>query len=546
MKTEPRTARPRSRRDPGKPGLRVLLALLLIWAGTGPLLARPLPDGSTPGPAFVDWKRGVQKQSDAARDARRAVEGGATADEVLELLGDPSGYVRDATFAAVARAWSDEQLLSLAPGLVSPTSLVAENVAELLGIRPLPAAAPLLERALGASGHEGARRWMLSALAALDPPSAVTRATQLLKREKRALLLRGEALLTLARHGGEDGRSAIETALSERKQLPDRLFALIALREVDPPRAFEAAMEQLTHPPRDRTGTWSARIELAALSTLAAADPTQVGRERGVAAIDLLLAGAEEATGRPRRARFEALSALTGHPLTLELLPWQSWWAARRETWEPGKGAPPEPGDGDAKRRTEVVTFHGVPVDSRRVVFLQDLSGGMARNLAGETGGEGPTRLDRAKDELGQVLGRLDDETWVNVITFASGYFAPFGEPQHLQRARRALVKFCREQRIPTQPGHARGNVYDALAFAVASPHVDTVYLVSEGAPTEGKYHDYDRFLVHFLRLNFWYGVRVHVLLVGETGGSNRAFVERLARSTGGDVHPVDGPPPTD
>ena len=516
-----------------------------------PRVARAAPSIETPGPAFVDWKRGIEKQNNAAKDAKKEITAASFSPEVVfPLFADDSGYVRDTVFAALEKSTSDTELLALAQGLLHSEPLVAENIAELFGNRKLPGSGPLLAKAVLRSQFTEAREWMLHSLMQIDPALAAETAATLWKKEKRDWRVRGESLVVLAECASDKGRAQIEEALREKKILPLRIAGLVALRiqEGGSVQAFDAAMAQLESPPKDKSGVWGPRLEVFALEVLSGFPAHEIPREKLVRAIDLLIPSIDEAKGRARVARLEALAEITGEKGLTSTVHWRSWWSAKRESWEPGVasdraggGAKP-PGDAkgdDKKPSTRVVNFHGIPVDSERVTFLQDLSGGMSRNFAGDSGGAGPTRLDHAKDELERVLGLLDDRTWVNVITFASSYFAPHKEPQLLKRARKPLVRFCREQEIPTAPGHARGNVYDALVYAATSPYVDTIYLVSEGAPTEGKYHDYDRFLKHFSRENRFYGARVHVLLVAETGGRNRNFLAELSKSTGGKMQAI-------
>ncbi len=494
----------------------------------------------TPGPAFVDWKRGVEKQRNAARDARRELsEGGADAARVLELLADDSGVVRDEVFETLNKEWVGDDLLALAPGLLSSQQIVAESVAELFGRGRPDGGVELLKAAAKRQRSESARALVIWALSQYEGESAEAILRDRLKSEK-SWLVRAELLSALSRRDRAAVRPFLEKALGEKKLIPLRIAALKTLYEVDPPAAFSAAVEQLSEPPRDKKKIWGPRLELAALEVLSLTSPTSLEKSVAASAVESCLASLEPAQGRARQARYDALENISGEVLPRELVSWRAWWAAKKETWEPGvpSGGERNGGDGDDDG-TAVVKFHGLEVETDRVTFLQDLSGGMSRSLSGDQGSGSPTRLDHAKDELDRVLNSLAGETWVNVITFASTYFAAHREPQLVSRARRSLIKFCRQQEIPTRPGHARGNVYDALAFAVTSPYVDTICLVSEGAPTEGKYHDYDRFLWHFQRLNRWYGTRVHVVLVGETGGRNRSFLEQLAGGTGGSIRSV-------
>ncbi len=494
----------------------------------------------TPGPAFVDWKRGVEKQRNAAREARREITGGsADAARVFELLADDSGVVRDEVFDVVIKEWTGDDLLALAPGLLSSHQLVAESVAELFGRGRPDGGVELLKAAAKRQRSESARALVIWALSQYEGESAEAVLHDRLKGEK-SWLVRAELLSALSRRDRVAVQPFLEKALREKKLIPLRLAALKTLYEVDPPAAFSAAVKQLSEPPRDKKKIWGPRLELAALEVLSLTPPASLERSVAATAVESCLASLEPAQGRARQARYDALENITGEVLPRELVSWRAWWATKKETWEPGVPSAGERSGGDGDEDgTAVVKFHGLEVETQRVTFLQDLSGGMSRSLSGDQGSGGPTRLDHAKDELDRVLNSLAGETWVNVITFASTYFAAHREPQLLSRARRSLIKFCRQQEIPTRPGHARGNVYDALAFAISSPYVDTVCLVSEGAPTEGKYHDYDRFLWHFQRLNRWYGTRVHVVLVGETGGRNRSFLEQLAGGTGGSIRSV-------
>ena len=142
------------------PIIRHLLLSALALLPLTPLLAAP--SNETPGPAFVDWKRGVEKQNNAARDARREIEAeNYSPKKVLAFFADDSGYVRDAVFEKTLESASDDQILALAGGLLHSEPLVAENVAELLGRRKLAAAGPLLEKAIGRSKFTGARTEML-------------------------------------------------------------------------------------------------------------------------------------------------------------------------------------------------------------------------------------------------------------------------------------------------------------------------------------------------------------------------------------------------
>ncbi|MFQ5653696.1 MAG: hypothetical protein ACE5GW_03065, partial [Planctomycetota bacterium] len=303
-----------------------------------------------------------------------------------------------------------------------------------------------------------------------------------------------------------------------------------------------AATALIREPPRDRGGVWGGRLLSAALDTLRGVEGRSKLREPLVLAIDAVIARLPEAEARARRDLIEALKDVTGvRDLPDAPYAWEGWWRMQREKWQPpaGRARPGKKGAGEdaaeeGEGRTGVVRYHGIPVDSLRVTFLMDLSGDMGRGIDGSWESEGPTRLDVSKEELDRVLRKLHERAYVNVVTFASFFYSASEAPLSLKRARGRFLDFNSKQKIPRKRGHSRGNIYDALAFTVTRPHVDTVYLLTEGAPTEGKFHDYGRFLSHFRRLNRYSRVKVYTLLMGKTGGRNRAFLQELAEGTGG------------
>ncbi|MFN0057141.1 MAG: hypothetical protein ACKVX7_01670 [Planctomycetota bacterium] len=189
----------------------------------------------------------------------------------------------------------------------------------------------------------------------------------------------------------------------------------------------------------------------------------------GLDGVDALIAALANLRGRELRDSIATLEDLTGQYEHGDFLDaWSLWWQAQRENWQPtatGKGA------ADKTRapagRTAVVRSHGTPIDSQRVVFVQDISGGMGRQLDGEWKGPGPTRLDVSKRELDRVLDKLSDDAWVNLVYFGSYYYSFAKEPQPLKSERRRLKDFNAQQEIPKPQGHNRGNVYDTLAQVI-------------------------------------------------------------------------------
>ena len=60
------------------------------------------------------------------------------------------------------------------------------------------------------------------------------------------------------------------------------------------------------------------------------------------------------------------------------------------------------------------VRFHGIPIRSNRLLFAQDVSGGM-RNAVDKSKSDSPSKLKFANDELRRVLKSLGEDVHTNV-----------------------------------------------------------------------------------------------------------------------------------
>src|SRR5690606_3083498 len=117
----------------------------------------------------------------------------------------------------------------------------------------------------------------------------------------------------------------------------------------------------------------------------------------------------------------------------------------------------------------------------------------------------------------------------------AAGRLVPLG------RARRPLIDSVTRTGgvTPRGQGQARSNLHDALAALLLDERIDTVYLLSEGGCTEGRFVDPDRVLRHLARLNVYAQVQVHCLQVTENRAGAR-FLAALAHQSGGTFHTLE------
>ncbi|MGE3166692.1 MAG: HEAT repeat domain-containing protein [Planctomycetota bacterium] len=505
-------------------GLAVLLSPALFAQKAGPT------------PVYVDVARSIRKQRDAAdaavEDARR---GAADAAKTLAHLSDVSGLVRDRVYRTILEKWSTEDLAALAPGLgTAADPLTREAVAEIYGERTFRAGVPALVDALTRSKDEESRVLCLWALGRIVDPQTVKTIEAVFKREKGSFRVKAEALRTLHRVDPRLARARIDEA-AKGDSPPLRIEAIELLSECDVSAFGLAAALILSELPKDPRNEWAPRVWLAAADLVQKVRWDAASRTAAVAVVDALIAVAEGASGRLQSELYAALPKVTGNSLPADALTWRLWWEKNREAWQPlVEGAPPPP-----TPRTGAVRYHGEFVDSSRLAFLVDLSGGMGRTLV--EGDGGATRLDLAKQELARVLGELPEDYLVSVAYFGS-FFERFSEaPVLLKGGRARLLEFNASREISKKPGHNRGNLYDTLIAALTQPFTDTVYLLSEGAPTEGKFQDPGRFIANFQRWNRHYRVRVCTVFVGEPSGRARDLLKQLSDGTGGSFRELGG-----
>jgi HEAT repeat protein len=237
----------------------------------------------------------------------------------------------------------------------------------------------------------------------------------------------------------------------------------------------------------------------------------------GKDAFELLLGALGGARGRVQDDIADALARLTGKNLGAAAAQWESWWAVNKEGEREFVALPPEVLSRMKEEESDqsTVLYHGLRVLSERAAFLIDCSESMAeeyvpraeRENADEKGkgktivadprtkgkGKGEAkrarRIEVVKREILGVIERLKDGVALNVIRFDSLVvdFIRTG-----LQGERALVKLddamrarLREFVARAQPG-GQTNLSGVIREALEYEDVDTIYLLSDGAPTQG------------------------------------------------------------
>lgn len=248
----------------------------------------------------------------------------------------------------------------------------------------------------------------------------------------------------------------------------------------------------------------------------AAADTLGEVRDR-TSARPLLDALRTERNQTVRDAIGLALFRLTGVNLYDDAKLWSRWWGENGDTFEVPLVIPVLPPAAVAGTSApEPPKFYGIPLETESVVFVIDQSGSMS-------GGGSPfiapgaiagSKWETAVRELLSAVEQLADGTDVNVILFETGVRAWRRGPQRLSKATRTSMRRFLGR---LQPGGAT-NLYDALDKALRTPDIETIVLLSDGAPTHGRFVDQASILASVQALNRRRGVVIHTVSIG--GGS--------------------------
>lgn len=319
----------------------------------------------------------------------------------------------------------------------------------------------------------------------------------------------------------------------------------ILMRDSDPLSRRGAARALVFQPQADAAEAllgmledrdWRVRLEVI----------RQLGAVRASASVEPLLTRMPLETGRLRRAIAVALRDLTGEDHGYSPDRWGSWWN--------GEGGPdyvlPSREEAAAKiakldasraSRDSVATFYSLPVYSDRVAFVVDTSGSMNAPtfLESEEKGSGRggqvTAMDYARRELKTLIQRMPDGARCNLIFFHED-LDPWkrGLTELTERSRKKVIKFI--ENMEAEGGTA---LYDGLIEAFEDPEVDTIYILSDGAPSTGDLVDPEEIRAAIAELNATREVEIHGVDLSQASLMGRfarivPLVRWLAEDSGG------------
>lgn len=247
------------------------------------------------------------------------------------------------------------------------------------------------------------------------------------------------------------------------------------------------------------------------------------------------------------RARQKAAAGLTGLAKSLfakernygvDPNQWRNWWTKVRNGLDP---------DDPKAAARETTSYFNFPIQSDRVLFILDVSGSMNWPDAPRESGIRPSdwkerRIDIAhrnlfktlKDLAAQNRGRiskkqkkgatsdlpwaptddgLEPPTLFNVATFSGGV-TPWQKSAVL--ADDAEVAAAIEWVEGQAPGGGTAS-YDALAYGLAQPDIDTIYFLSDGVPSVGRFEERETILGEIRKLNRFRRITINTvaLIIG-------------------------------
>jgi hypothetical protein len=266
--------------------------------------------------------------------------------------------------------------------------------------------------------------------------------------------------------------------------------------------------------------------------------------------IDGLVKRLQKEEGRLRDDETRALKALTGANLPVNPAMWAKWWNDNHDKWtgKPAASAP-APFDPTAKPAAPAAEerktgFFGLQIESKRVVFVIDISGSMNEPIGGPGPDAKTTRAAYAKRELKQALDALEDGALFDIVFFSGGVKVWKPDMQKID----GKVRKEAEDYVDAAEVVGGTNTYDALeaGFGVgdmgkgkrreADPtgdaRVDTIVFLSDGKPTLGRTTVPDEIRAAVKGWNKSRRIAVHAIAFGSD--ADEKFMKGLADDTGG------------
>ncbi|MFN7181545.1 MAG: VWA domain-containing protein [Planctomycetota bacterium] len=182
-------------------------------------------------------------------------------------------------------------------------------------------------------------------------------------------------------------------------------------------------------------------------------------------------------------------------------------------------------------RTSGIPVFFTLPVYGKKIVFIIDMSGSMARKVKGSN----VTKFELAQKELEKVLNDFGPDIKFNIILINSEtdklklrQFSPNLVPTRKDEIKKAMNYLNNAWEKLQEVKRGRSDIYDALSIALNIPELDTIILLTDGNPTWGKYTLRNNILREITLQNMCKLVSINAIATG-AGKEGYDFLKRLS-----------------
>jgi hypothetical protein len=373
---------------------------------------------------------------------------------------------------------------------IARDAILADYLGPALTHATDPAVGPWLVEEVLPSPNKLLRLSSIEALGTLRTPAASAQLLHLLEKERKKTQhdphVVHELLRALGRIGGDDARPIVLAAAADADWRYRLAVAEVLLDHLRDERGLGAMRKLL----RDEVPIVRETAVIAA------------GKAKMEPLFDEMILLMREGNLRAKKASYEAMAATSGQDFGYAPDLWANWWQEKK------KGNVGASGELKDRERISVATYYNFKIFSDRVLFIVDVSGSMEWPLckAGE-----PNRIAVAKHELVKVIKALDGKTFFNLATFA-GHVSTWnkdGEVEATEANKKAALAWIEGALLP----RGATNTYGALIEGLErNPLVDTIYFLSDGIPSTGKYEVPEEILIKLRYANRFRRVIIHTI----------------------------------
>jgi hypothetical protein len=436
---------------------------------------------------------------------------------VIDALADPSPQVADEAEIQIAKMKGPELVAELCGkrGLASREPWVAAHAAGALGslsgaMVPAALLAPALE-----SKSADVKRLLCASIQQLAESSQLSDGAKLRGPLSSTALhddpeVRAAAMLAVWKIAGDEGLPA--QPASEHDPAPVQCARLQIAAQVNDEKSKKIIASSAQSADR------SVREQVV---DILAAKPDAEGLKT---LVDMLEREKNSRLRDHMDAELERLSGISGGGKPAF---WREWVDHLGPDWKPAThDAKPREAKGD----TYVAALAGMPIVSDRIAILVDFSGSTWQKRP-----DGKTRKDQLDVELEKTLKALPPDTMFNVIPYTD---VPIPWEKTLQPATGANVAKALKFFTGCKAS-GKGNFWDAAQLALESPDVDTILVLTDGAPTGG--HRWNVDLMHelYVERNRFRHVALDAVIVDAKKGMQERW-RKFCEATGGRMLAVD------